>query len=138
MIRKMKGYDDVIEIAYGVDEIEALDNLLPQYAGCDLTTIEVDEEGIEYLDIYHPDGHFKVAIVRPTCLNEAATNELWQTLTATEAAGLWELNTSTIRRACLEGRLNCRKSGATWLIDKDEMYRVYGDPPLDSDKASSE
>ena len=61
------------------------------------------------------------------------TDGIWQTLTATEAAELWRLNNSTIRRACLEGRLNCRKSGATWLVDKDEMYRVYGDPPLESE-----
>ena len=69
----------------------------------------------------------------PTGLEQMVNNEIWRVLTATEAARLWELSDSTIRRACLEGRLNCRKSGATWLVDKDEMYRVYGDPPLESE-----
>lgn len=58
---------------------------------------------------------------------------IWQVLTAPEAARLWELNESTVRRALLEGRMTGRKADGAWLIDEKEMRRVYGDPPLESE-----
>jgi len=58
-------WDDVIEIGRGVDEVRALDELLPKYAGCNLTTVEVDRDGNEYLDVDHPKGKSKILIRRP-------------------------------------------------------------------------
>jgi len=60
---------------------------------------------------------------------------LYQILTFKEAAALWEIDDSTLRRRTLpENRLNndlqydidYRKSGNTWLITKESMERVYG------------
>lgn len=47
-----------------------------------------------------------------------------------DAAALWGLDTSTIRRAIKDGRLmqkrDCHKIGNQWIITKEAMYRLYG------------
>lgn len=48
-----------------------------------------------------------------------------------EIAELWELNTSTLRKAIARGEFaegEARKSGGTWLIKKSAIYRLYGEP----------
>lgn len=48
-----------------------------------------------------------------------------------EIAELWELDTSTLRKAIARGEFTedeVRKSGGTWLIRKSAIYRVYGEP----------
>jgi len=52
---------------------------------------------------------------------------LEQVFTATEAAQLWGLDASTVKRACQKGRLECRKSAGTWLVTKESMKKAYGD-----------
>jgi hypothetical protein len=50
-------------------------------------------------------------------------------LTASEAAELWGLDPSTVKRACQQGRFTAseaRKSGGTWLVTVEGMKRVYG------------
>jgi len=59
-------FDNIIEVGEGVDPIDALDNLLPQYADCNLATIEIDGKGHEYLDVDHPSGRYRILIQRPT------------------------------------------------------------------------
>jgi hypothetical protein len=52
-------------------------------------------------------------------------------LTAPEAAALWSLDVSTIKKACIAGKFTvdeCRKSGSAWLITRSGMERVYGQP----------
>lgn len=54
-----------------------------------------------------------------------------------EIAELWELDTSTLRKAIARGEFKegeYRKSGGTWLIKKSAMYRVYGEPKKKEEK----
>lgn len=49
-------------------------------------------------------------------------------LTVSEAAELFKIDVSTIRKACITGRFmpyECRKSGSTWLVTRDGMNRVF-------------
>ena len=53
-------------------------------------------------------------------------------VTATEAAKLWGLDPSTVKRACQQGRFaadEARKSAGTWLITTIGMERLYGAKP---------
>lgn len=54
-----------------------------------------------------------------------------EVLTATEAAALWGLSESTVKRACLRKSkgIQARKSGKVWLVARVEMERVYGPQP---------
>ena len=51
-------------------------------------------------------------------------------LSVSDAAALWELDTSTIRRAIKDGRLkqdlDCYKLGKQWTVTKAAMTRLYG------------
>lgn len=50
-------------------------------------------------------------------------------ITVTEAAAIWGLNTSTIRYAIRYGRItDCKKVGNTWLINRSELIKLYGEP----------
>lgn len=49
---------------------------------------------------------------------------------ASEAALLWNLSQSTVRKACVSGRFTseeCRQSGGTWLVTYAGMLRLYGE-----------
>ena len=54
------------------------------------------------------------------------------TMTLTEAANKWKLDSSTLRHAIRNGRFNrtedARQSGATWLVSSEAMKRLYGNP----------
>ena len=56
-------------------------------------------------------------------------NPLYEVLTAAEAATLWDLEESTVRRALWEGRIIGRKSDGTHLVTMTEMQRAYGAMP---------
>lgn len=52
--------------------------------------------------------------------------------TAVEAAEIWKLGSSTVKRACQTGRFapwEARKSAGTWLVTRAGMERVYGPKP---------
>ena len=54
-----------------------------------------------------------------------------EVLTATEAAELWSLDPSTVKKACQQGRFTeqeARKSEGTWLITRAAIMRLYGEP----------
>ena len=53
-------------------------------------------------------------------------NPLYEVLTAAEAAALWDLDDSTVRRAAWEGRIPYRKSAGTLLVMISDMRRQYG------------
>lgn len=49
--------------------------------------------------------------------------------TAAEAAQLWGLDASTVKRAAQQGRFTqdeCKKSAGTWIVTKSGMERLYG------------
>jgi len=54
---------------------------------------------------------------------------LGKVVTAPEAARLWGMDASTVKRACQQGRFRqheARKSGGAWLVTLAGMERVYG------------
>lgn len=61
-------------------------------------------------------------------------NPLDEVLTLSEAAQLWQMDSSTLRNVLLGNRKKCflegefRKSADTWLILKSAMIRLYGEP----------
>jgi len=56
-------------------------------------------------------------------------NPFYEILTAAEAASLWDLDESTVRRALWQGRLEGRKSGGTHLVAMTAMREAYGPMP---------
>jgi len=54
--------------------------------------------------------------------------EKFKVITSSEAASLWRLDSSTIRRAISEQRLPAQKSSGTWLVNTEEMVKLYGMP----------
>jgi hypothetical protein len=57
--------------------------------------------------------------------------KLSDVMTVTEAAAEWGFDPSTLRYACIGGKFStneARKSGGTWLITRQAMKRVYGEP----------
>lgn len=64
--------------------------------------------------------------------SEADQDPIDGILSVSDAAALWDLDTSTIRRAIKDGRLmqsrDCHKIGNQWIITKAAMTRLYGTP----------
>lgn len=66
-------------------------------------------------------------------------NPLNEVMTATEAANRWHMASITIRQACTgykkaDARFTtdeARRSGATWLVTKAGMTRVFGPEPTE-------
>ena len=56
-------------------------------------------------------------------------NPLYEILNASEAARLWDLDESTVRRAVWEGRMPSRKSGGVNLVTQAAMREKYGPMP---------
>ncbi|KOC47770.1 hypothetical protein ADU86_03820 [Clostridium botulinum] len=57
---------------------------------------------------------------------------LYEILTITEASELWNKEVSTLRRNFAKGtqfklNVDVRKSGATWLVTREAMTRIYGE-----------
>lgn len=59
-------------------------------------------------------------------------HEKYQVISAAEAALLWQLESSTIRKAISDKRLSAQKSAGTWLVATSNMVKVYGDPKPDT------
>lgn len=58
-------------------------------------------------------------------------NILVQVLTGPEAAAEWGLGESTIRNAAAAGKFEpheARRAGKNWLITREGMRRVFGEP----------
>ncbi len=62
---------------------------------------------------------------------------LHEVLTIKEAAEIWQVSDNTLKQKCI-GRVKgdlaftdkeCRQSGKTWLITRNSMIRLYGEPP---------
>lgn len=58
-------------------------------------------------------------------------------MTTKEAAEIWGLSQVSVKHLCtgIQGRpprliegVECRKSGGTWLVTKEGMKRLYGEP----------
>ena len=57
---------------------------------------------------------------------------LAETFTASEAAEAWNLESSTVKKACQQSRFHSgesRKSGKIWLVTAAGMERLYGPRP---------
>lgn len=62
---------------------------------------------------------------------------LHEVLTLKEAAELWHVSVDTLKQKCIgrvKGNLaftqeECRQSGKTWLVTREAMVRLYGEPP---------
>ena len=62
-------------------------------------------------------------------------NPLYEIMNASEAARLWDLDESTVRRAIWERRMPSRKSGGVNLVTQTAMREKYG--PMPAHNASS-
>ena len=53
----------------------------------------------------------------------------YELLSAAEAAEIWGIDPSAIRKAIIDGRLteglDCRKFGKQWVVTADAMHRVF-------------
>lgn len=62
----------------------------------------------------------------------AKRNPLDEVMAFSEASEIWGLGESTLRSTVrtdkLQEGIDYRKSGKVWLITKDAMMRVYGEP----------
>jgi len=56
-------------------------------------------------------------------------NPLYEVMNASEAARLWDLDESTVRRAIWDGRMKSRKSGGVNLVTQTVMREKYGPMP---------
>lgn len=67
--------------------------------------------------------------------------DLINVITVAEASEMWNLDRSTLKKALsgeikskhFELRVDCRKSGDTWLVTKAAMIREYGEPKKKSE-----
>ena len=66
-------------------------------------------------------------------------NALEEVLTLKEASQIWQVSDNTLKQKCI-GRVKgdlaftqeeCRQSGKTWLVTRQAMIRLYGEPPHD-------
>ncbi len=68
------------------------------------------------------------------CLNICGyDDQIDDILTAPEAAKMWGLEESTVKKACQQGRFyphEARKTGKVWLVTRAGMERVYGKPKV--------
>lgn len=62
---------------------------------------------------------------------------LHKVLTLKEASQIWQVSDNTLKQKCM-GRVKgdlaftqeeCRQSGKTWLVTREAMVRLYGEPP---------
>ena len=60
---------------------------------------------------------------------EEPDKALIEVFTATEAAQLWGLDASTVKKACQQNRTECKKSAGTWLVTRSGMEKLYGSQP---------
>jgi len=71
-------------------------------------------------------------VITPT-YEELISNMINEVLTISEASELWNKDVSTLRRnftnnVSFKLGIDCRKSCSTWLVTKEAMKRVYGEP----------
>lgn len=81
----------------------------------------------DLLESYYADAIADASTAR----SEANQDPIDGLLTVSQAAALWDLNSSTIRRAIMDGRLkqnlDCIKFGNQWAVSRAAMNRLYGE-----------
>lgn len=73
----------------------------------------------------------KLSNRRKRCLQKKVESLLSQVLTTREADEEWGMVNGTVRRDCNRGRFypeEIKKSKGTWLIVRQALFRVYGEP----------
>jgi hypothetical protein len=94
---------------------------------------EVEESGIEvegvdwmnYSEVEEWANASKLSSANHKETTPKSLSESSQVVTLKEAAEMWNLNDSTLRRAISEGRLTARKSAGTWLVEIADMHKAY-------------
>jgi len=56
-------------------------------------------------------------------------NVLDQIMDVSEASQLWNLKPGYIKNLCAEGKINARKVGRDWIIDKNQQSPAQPDHP---------
>ncbi|MBE6043559.1 MAG: hypothetical protein E7216_04905 [Clostridium thermopalmarium] len=96
-------------------------------------------EYADYKFIYDENENVYIAEYEDTLMtvSYSSDNALYEVYTATEAAELWGLNESTVRKAISNIKskftpgIDYRKAGSVTLIAKKAMERVYGKKAVD-------
>lgn len=87
---------------------------------CGYFADNLKDEDVEDIFVLLPD----YVDIKKECINDI--------LTLKEAASIWNKDTSTIRRRIISNKLKegiaYRKSGSTWLITRESMLKLYGEP----------
>lgn len=66
--------------------------------------------------------------------SDLTLRDLFATVTAAEACARWHVSYRAVMAAIDRGKLDCRKSGGTWLITTESLNRYWGKPePPDLD-----
>lgn len=89
--------------------------------------IRNDTNSYQGLEVYNA----RFSNRRNRCLQKKAKSLLSQVLTAREADEEWGMAIGTVRRDCNRGRFyaeEVKKSAGTWMITRQALARVYGEP----------
>jgi hypothetical protein len=111
------GYDDTEKNLYHLTRFLNSDIDYSQFPDAELPE--------DFLEGLSPEADFQEYLDRIIFAEE----KLNKVFTAPEAAELWGLDPSTVKKSCQQGRFTqqeARKSGGVWLVTHEGMERVYG------------
>ena len=87
---------------------------------------------LEYAEFMSKEGILEALKNPINCGCTEPPELIKEVLTFAEASKKWGLADSTLRKLVttdkLEEGIDYRKSGSTWLITKEAMIRIYGEP----------
>jgi excisionase family DNA binding protein len=91
-----------------------ISDLLEQLMDESLNIFNQDTDKIEFIKKQHEELILKLQ----TTIKELNFTEL--VMGVEEAADLWNLSPGYIKNLCAEGKINAKKIGKTWVIDKNQ------------------
>lgn len=124
---------ETIQVCTGIDRAELYQDPIVYLKAVRATLIALGYESEQIngsfrdlLESYYADAIADASTAR----SEADQDPIDGILSISDAAALWNLDTSTIRRAIMDGRLkqnlDCYKLGKQWTVTKAAMTRLYG------------
>lgn len=124
---------ETIQICTGVDRAELYQEPIVYLKAVRATLIALGYENEQVNGSFRNllESYYANAIADASTAKSAADQDpIDGILSVSDAAALWELDTSTIRRAIKDGRLkqdlDCYKLGKQWTVTKAAMTRLYG------------
>lgn len=124
---------ETIQICTGVDRAELYQEPIVYLKAVRATLIALGYEKEQVNGSFRNllESYYANAIADASTAKSAADQDpIDGILSVSDAAALWELDTSTIRRAIKDGRLkqdlDCYKLGKQWTVTKAAMTRLYG------------